>query len=92
VIPIDLIPKLRNYMIAFDQFLDDLEREGKLSSDAARREGYDNGFISGKITGFKEGRDAGFRDGYDQGYAAGRRAQGAEGDEENESEKLADIG
>jgi len=86
VIDARLIPKLRNYLMAFEHFLTDAEASAKIDTAYARQEGYDTGFTHGKAAGRKEGRDSGFQDGYEEGYLAGLKARvmPAEGEDAQE--------
>lgn len=82
-----IIPKLRNYLMAFEQFLADAETTGEIMTSHVRREAYDQGFINGKLEGVKEGKSKGFQDGYEDGYNAGLRARVAAPEAEDASEE-----
>lgn len=68
---LSIIPRLRNDLIGFQQFLNDVEADGGRLAILARAEGYTEGFTQGFAEGQQKGllagRLAGFEDGYHEG-------------------------
>ena len=88
---LEMVPRLRNYIVALDQFLRDLEEEGATIAKDAHRSGYTDGHAQGHATGFRAGKASGYDEGYSDGLRDGLRAAAQSlsrnGEEEEGEEK-----
>jgi len=71
MISLEMIPRLKNYLIGLTQFLDDLETEWRSVASDSRRAGYVDGHSQGHAEGHRTGRSVGYDEGYHDGLRDG---------------------